>query len=555
MTKVKEGWGTRVGLVLAMAGNAVGLGNFLRFPVQAINNGGGAFIIPYLVSFLVMGIPLLWIEWSMGRFGGKHGHHSAPFMFDTLTKQRLWKYFGVFGIWTNLAVAAYYCYIESWTLSYVMHSLGRSFEGLSQSEVAQFFINYTTISTSSTGIPFEAVIFYILCLALNTFILSRGLSGGVERTARIVMPLLLLFGAFLAIRGLTLGTSGATEAHPDASAWDGLNFLWTPQFDSLANPKVWLAAAGQIFFTLSVGMGTVHCYAAYVKAKDDIALNAMSAGWMNEFVEVVLGSSIVIPIAAGYLGLDWVRENAGFGMAFQTMPFLFENWGPFLAPLAGLLWFGLLFFAGITSSLAMGTPWMGFMEDEYGWSRHRSAWSFGSFVLVLGLPTVLFYHYGVFWEYDYWAGTVSLVVFALAEAIVFSWVFGIDKGWREIITGADIRVPGIYKYIIKYVTPLFLLSVFTGSVFSPKNGDWGAAFSGLLSGNGWDLDNGSLIKMVLNTGLREQIASATDALEIATLEDQLLYISASRALLTAVFLGLCVMVYMAGRNRRGKETT
>ncbi|MGB6649314.1 MAG: sodium-dependent transporter, partial [Bacteroidota bacterium] len=510
MTKVKEGWGTRVGLVLAMAGNAVGLGNFLRFPVQAINNGGGAFIIPYLVSFLVMGIPLLWIEWSMGRFGGKHGHHSAPFMFDTLTKQRLWKYFGVFGIWTNLAVAAYYCYIESWTLSYVMHSLGRSFEGLSQSEVAQFFINYTTVSTSSTGIPFEAVIFYILCLALNTFILSRGLSGGVERTARIVMPLLLLFGAFLAIRGLTLGTSGATEAHPDASAWDGLNFLWTPQFDSLANPKVWLAAAGQIFFTLSVGMGTVHCYAAYVKAKDDIALNAMSAGWMNEFVEVVLGSSIVIPIAAGYLGLDWVRENAGFGMAFQTMPFLFENWGPFLAPLAGLLWFGLLFFAGITSSLAMGTPWMGFMEDEYGWSRHRSAWSFGSFVLVLGLPTVLFYHYGVFWEYDYWAGTVSLVVFALAEAIVFSWVFGIDKGWREIITGADIRVPGIYKYIIKYVTPLFLLSVFTGSVFSPKNGDWGAAFSGLLSGNGWDLDNGSLIKMVLNTGLREQIASATD---------------------------------------------
>jgi SNF family Na+-dependent transporter len=475
-------------------------------------------------------------------------------MFDTLTKQRLWKYFGVFGIWTNLAVAAYYCYIESWTLSYVMHSLGRSFEGLSQSEVAQFFINYTTVSTSSTGIPFEAVIFYILCLALNTFILSRGLSGGVERTARIVMPLLLLFGAFLAIRGLTLGTSGATEAHPDASAWEGLNFLWTPQFDSLANPKVWLAAAGQIFFTLSVGMGTVHCYAAYVKAKDDVALNAMSAGWMNEFVEVVLGSSIVIPIAAGYLGLDWVRENAGFGMAFQTMPFLFENWGPFLAPIAGLLWFGLLFFAGITSSLAMGTPWMGFMEDEYGWSRKRSAWSFGTFVLVLGLPTVLFYHYGVFSEYDYWAGTVSLVIFALAEAIVFSWVFGIDKGWREIITGADIRVPGIYKYIIKYVTPVFLLSVFTGSVFSPKNGDWGAAFSSLLSGNGWDLDNGSLIKMVLNTGLREQIAGATDALVITTLEDQLFYINASRALLTAVFLGLCLMVYMAGRNRRGKET-
>ena len=553
MTDGREGWGTRVGLVLAMAGNAVGLGNFLRFPVQAISNGGGAFIIPYLVSLLVMGIPLLWIEWSMGRYGGKHGHHSAPFMFDTMTKRKFWKYFGVFGIWTNLAVAAYYCYIESWTLSYVMHSLGRSFEGLSQSEVAQFFINYTTVTTTATGIPGEAIVFYVICLALNTFILSRGLSGGVERTARIVMPLLLLFGAFLAIRGLTLGTSGASEAHPDASAWAGLNFLWTPQYDSLLNPKVWLAAAGQIFFTLSVGMGTVHCYAAYVKAKDDVALNAMSAGWMNEFVEVVLGSSIVIPIAAGYLGLDWVRENAGFGMAFQTMPFLFENWGPFFAPAAGLLWFGLLFFAGITSSLAMGTPWMGFMKDEYGWSRGRSAWSFGSIVLVLGLPTVFFYHYGVFWDYDYWAGTVSLVIFALAESIVFSWIFGIEKGWKEINSGADLRVPGIYKYIIKYVTPVFLLAVFIGSVFLPRNGDWGEAFSGLLSGNGWDLDNGSLILMVLNSGLREQIASATDALEIAALEDQLFYINASRALLILVFIGLCTMVFVAGRRRRRKE--
>ena len=325
MSSSKESWGSRVGLVLAMAGNAVGLGNFLRFPVQAVNNGGGAFIIPYLVSFLVMGIPLLWIEWSMGRFGGKHGHHSTPFILDTMDKGRFWKYFGVFGIWTNLAVAAYYCYIESWTMSYVYHSITQSFSGLTQGQVAAFFNDYINITTTTTGIPYEAVIFYIACLVLNTWILSRGLSGGVEKTAKIGMPLLILFGVFLAIRGLTLGSSGATPEHPDANAWAGLNFLWEPQFDSLSNPSVWLAAAGQIFFTLSVGMGTIHCYAAYVKSKDDVALNAMAAGWTNEFVEVVLGSLIVIPIAAGYLGLDWVRQNASFGMAFQTMPFLFQN--------------------------------------------------------------------------------------------------------------------------------------------------------------------------------------------------------------------------------------
>jgi len=555
MSTQKEYWGSRVGLVLAMAGNAVGLGNFLRFPVQAVNNGGGAFIIPYLVSFLVMGIPLLWIEWSMGRFGGKSGHHSAPFIFDRFDKRRFWKYFGVFGIWTNLAVAAYYCYIESWTMSYVIHSIGRTFDGMTQLQVANFFSDYINIGTTTTGIPYEAVIFYVLCLLLNTWILSQGLAGGVERTAKIGMPLLILFGAFLAIRGLTLGTSGATPEHPDANAWAGLNFLWDPQFDSLWNPKVWLAAAGQIFFTLSVGMGTIHCYAAYVNSKDDIALNAMSAGWMNEFVEVVLGSLIVIPIAAGYLGLDWVKENAGFGMAFQTMPFLFENWGPLLAALAGVFWFGLLFFAGITSSLAMGTPWMGFMRDEFSWSRQKSAWSFGAIVLTLGMPTVFLYNYGVFGEYDYWAGTVSLVLFALAESILFAWIFGMDKGWDEITSGADMRVPSFYRFIIKYITPVFLLFVFIGSVFSPLNGDWAGAVSSLFSGNGWVLDNGSLIKQVMNSGIKEQIMNATNPGQKAHLEDQLFYINGARFLLMMVFLGICYLVYIACKQQKQEGKT
>ena len=553
--KQTEAWGTRVGLILAMAGNAVGLGNFLRFPVQAVNNGGGAFIIPYLVCFLLMGIPLLWIEWSMGRFGGRSGNHSTPFILDTMTKRAFWKYFGVFGIFTNIAVAAYYCYIESWTMSYVYHSIVGTFDGLSQTQVAAFFTSYVDIGHSTTGIPYEAVVFYVLCLALNTWILSRGLAG-VEKAAKIGMPLLILFGVFLALRGLTLGTSGASAEVPTASAWDGLNFLWTPQFDSLSNPKVWLAAAGQIFFTLSVGMGTIHCYAAYVKSKDDVALNAVSAGFTNEFVEVVLGSLIVIPIAAGYLGLDWVKENAGFGMAFQTMPFLFEKWGPVLSAVAGVMWFGLLFFAGITSSLAMGTPWMGFMRDEFGWGRIKGAVSFGVIVLILGLPTVIFFQEGVFDEYDYWAGTVALVVFALAETILFSWVFGIDKGWKELMSGSDQKVPLVYKFIIKYVTPLLLLLVFVGALFTPQGNDWTGALQSLFSGGGWVLDNSSIIKTIANTGLHEQLALATDAAEVARITDRLFYTNAARVLLLFTFTGLAILVYVASvRRLKATETT
>jgi NSS family neurotransmitter:Na+ symporter len=462
-TNTTESWGSRVGLILAMAGNAVGLGNFLRFPVQAVQNGGGAFIIPYLVCFLLMGIPLLFIEWSSGRYGGRFGNHSTPYILDSMVKGRVLKYIGVFGIFTNIAVVSYYAYIESWTMSYVYHSISGTFNGMTQAEVANFFASYTDISQSTTGIPYEAVLFYVLCLIINTFILSKGL-GGVEKVAKIGMPLLILFGVILAVRGLTLGTAGASEAFPSANAWDGINFLWTPQFDSLLSPKVWLAAAGQIFFTLSVGMGTIHCYAAYVKSKDDIALNSVSAGFMNEFVEVVLGSAIVIPIAAGYLGLDWVINNAGFGMAFQTMPYLFQQWGSTLALFAGVMWFGLLFFAGITSSLAMGTPWMGFMRDEFGWSRNKGAWSFGLIALILGLPTVFFFNEGVFDDYDYWAGTVSLVAFAFFEVILFSWVFGINKGWDELMRGADIKIPKFFKFVMKYITPLLLGWVFLASL-------------------------------------------------------------------------------------------
>ena len=550
-----ESWGTRVGLILAMAGNAVGLGNFLRFPVQAVNNGGGAFIIPYLICFLLMGIPLLWIEWSMGRFGGRSNNHSTPFILDTMTKRAFWKYFGVFGIFTNIAVAAYYCYIESWTMSYVYHSIVGTFDGLSQTQVAAFFTSYVDIGHSTTGIPYEAVVFYILCLGLNTWILSRGLAG-VEKAAKIGMPLLNLVGVFLALRGLTLGTSGASAEVPTASAWDGLNFLWTPQFDSLSNPKVWLAAAGQIFFTLSVGMGTIHCYAAYVKSKDDIALNAVSAGFMNEFVEVVLGSLIVIPIAAGYLGLDWVKENAGFGMAFQTMPFLFEKWGPVLSAVAGVMWFGLLFFAGITSSLAMGTPWMGFMRDEFGWGRIKGSLSFGLIVLVLGLPTVIFFQEGVFDEYDYWAGTVALVVFALAETILFSWVFGIDRGWKELMSGSDLNVPTIYKFIIKYITPLLLLLVFLGALFTPLGNEWTVAFQSFFSGGGWPLDNSSIIKTIANTGLHQQLAAATDPAEVNRLQDRLFYTNFARVVLTLTFAGLALLVYIAALRRiRNTSTT
>lgn len=547
MSKQNESWGSRVGLILAMAGNAVGLGNFLRFPVQAVQNGGGAFILPYLICFLLMGIPLLFVEWSLGRYGGKLGNHSTPYILDSIAKKAVWKYVGVFGIFTNVAVVAYYTYIESWTFVYVFHTIFGTFTGMNQAEISMYFNDYVGLQGNVFGMEYLPALIYIAILALNVYILSTGL-GGIEKVAKIGMPLLVLFGVVLAYRGWTMGADFASDAFPDADAWDGINFLWTPQYSSLADPKVWLAAAGQIFFTLSVGMGSIQCYASYMKENEDIALNSVTAGFTNEFVEIILGSAIVIPIAAGFLGLDWVMENAGFGMAFQTMPFLFQQWGAVFGVIAGVCWFGLLFFAGITSSLAMGTPWMGFMHDEFGWGKIKGALSFGGLALLMGLPTVLFFQYGYFDEYDYWAGTVSLVVFALLEIVLFAWVFGMTKGWEEITRGADIRIPLIYKFIIKYITPVLLLMVFIGALFTPHGNEWADAIAGSWENNGWALDNSSLISKITLEDLKAELALNPDNKDF--IENKMFFTQMARIQLLLLFVFISIIVWFSTKKRK-----
>jgi len=537
----RERWGTRVGLVLAMAGNAVGLGNFLRFPAQAAQNGGGAFLIPYLVSFVLMGIPLLWVEWAIGRHGGQFGHHSAPGMFDRMGPYRWLKYVGVFGLFTTLTVAAYYCYIESWTLAYVWHSIVGTFRDVAPTD---FFPEYLGIHAQSIfALPVEAFCWFLLTLALNLWILSRGLDKGIEIAAKIGMPLLLLFAAVLAVRGLTLGTDAPGVVQ---SPLVGLNFVWEPKLSGLLDPTTWLAAAGQIFFTLSVGMGSIHCYAAYLKRNQDIALNAASAGWMNEFVEVVLGGSILIPIATAYLGLPAVQAatqgGSGFSLGFLTLPTLFNQWGAF-APVAGALWFGLLFFAGITSSLAMGQPVIAFLQDEFGASRVRAAATFGAATLVLGGLCVWLYPGGSFDEFDFWSGTFALVLFALGEAIIFAWVFGIDRAWDEITRGADIRVPRFFRTVIRWVTPAFIAVVFLGALIKPV-GPWSAAVGSLLRGEGWPWAGDSVIGKLLHAGVPRYVwLDERGHLTREFVQD------ATRTVLLLVFVAIAALVWISWSRR------
>ncbi len=466
----RERWGTRVGLILAMAGNAVGLGNFLRFPVQAASNGGGAFMIPYFVCFLLLGIPLMWVEWSIGRHGGGHGHSSTPGMMERLWDHPLAKYLGVLGLFMPLVVMTYYTYIESWSLGYSIFSATGAYWGASAFEPMQAFLhsfqgyapNLADPLVADAGIEYfssvwPAYILFVVTLAVNVWILSKGISGGIEAIAKIAMPTLFILAVVLVIRVLTLGTPDASL--PDYSISAGMGFVWNPVPEMITSPSVWLAAAGQVFFTLSLGLGSIHCYASYLRENDDIALTGLATASTNEFAEVVLGGTLAIPAAVAFFGLERTQELAsiGFDLPFALMPALFQQIpaGQFF----GTLWFALLFFAGITSSLAMGQPLMAFFQEEFGLARKKAALALGGVVFLFCQPVIFWNQEGFLGEFDFWAGTFGLVVFATIEMILFAWVFGIDKGWAELNRGADIKVPPIFRVIIKYVTPAMLLVI------------------------------------------------------------------------------------------------
>jgi SNF family Na+-dependent transporter len=485
----RDAWGTKLGLVLALAGNAIGLGNFLRFPVQAAENGGGAFMIPYFISLLLLGIPLMWVELTIGRYGGNRGHGSTPGMFYSMWGNRWSKYIGILGIFTPLIIVIYYTYIESWTLAFSFFSItGKYFGAESRETMGAFLKGFQGIESNEyfSGLT-PAIIFYLITLAINVYILSKGVSKGIERLANIAMPLLLIIAIALAIRVLTFGTPDTSR--PENNIVAGLGFIWNPDFSQLTNATVWLAASGQIFFTLSLGMGAIATYASYMRKDDDVATTGIATASANEFAEVVLGGTIAIPAAVAFFGLVGAQEIAkggAFDLGFQSLPVIFQKipFGQFF----GFIWFLLLFFAALTSSVALTQPAMAFLQEEFRIPKERTAIILGLVIFVCSIPVVFFLKHGFLDELDYWAGTFGPVICAFLEIIIFAWIFGMSRGWEEINRGATTRIPKVFFYIIKYITPVFLFAILSiwlyqsaGDVLLMKNVDpankpyvWGA---------------------------------------------------------------------------------
>ncbi len=514
--KKRDSWGSRIGIIMAVAGSAVGLGNFLRFPVQAAQNGGGAFMIPYFVSLLLLGIPLMWIEWTLGRFGGGFGHGTAPGIFHSVwQKNRFIKYFGVIGIFGPLVIFIYYTYIESWTLAYSFFALTGKLQTITdQSGMQAFLRGFQGLEKNQFFCNLKwAYLFFTVTFLLNIFVVYYGIKGGIERLSKIAMPILFICGIILMIRVLTLGTPDLSK--PGWNLLNGLGFLWNPDFSALKSSKVWLAAAGQIFFTLSVGIGVILTYASYLSKGDDVVLSGLSAVSTNEFAEVILGGSIIIPAAFVFFGPGQITEIAksgSFNLGFVTMPLIFGSMS--LSFIFAMAWFMLLFLAGITSSVSLAQPAVAFLEDEFNIGRKRAVIIFGVVCFILCQPAIFFLGRGVMDELDFWGGTFCLVLFGTIEAILFAWVFGMENAWAEIHHGADMKIPRIYKFIIKYITPLFLLII-------------------LIS---WFLQDGISVILMKNVP-----------------KENIPFVLATRLGLMLLFLILAILVRYAWKRRKGKR--
>jgi NSS family neurotransmitter:Na+ symporter len=477
MTQIKsDHWASKVGVILAVAGSAVGLGNFLRFPGQVAQNGGGVFMIPYFIAFLLIGIPLGWAEWTMGKRGGQAGYNSAPGIMGYIAglqkrSGKGWRFAGALGVLIPVMVYMYYVLIEGWCLAYAWGYLSGALNlGADANQYTaksgDFFANITGIASDGDAVSGDnasGLVFWGVVFGLNFFLIYRGLTKGIEAFCKWAIPLMSILALVVLVRVLTLGTPNPDL--PDHNVINGLGAMWNPKgtgggsaFEGLLNPQVWLAATGQIFFSLSVGFGVIINYASYLRRKDDVVLSGLTASSTNGFFEVCLGGLITIPAAFIFLGPEATGQGT-FGMGFVALPAVFAHMPA--GQIFGFLWFFMLFLAAITSSLSMLQPAIAFLEEGFGLKRPQSV-ALLSAITLSGSGFILFFSKDLMAldTIDFWVGTFLIFVLGMLQMILFGWVWGAKEGVEYANEGGSLKLPKIFIFLMRYVSPAYLLVVF-----------------------------------------------------------------------------------------------
>ncbi len=441
----REQWGSRAGFILAAVGSAIGLGNIWRFPYMAYENGGGAFFIPYLFAMLTAGIPFMILEFSMG-----HKHRgSAPKTLSSIHGRFEW--LGWFQVGVAAVIGIYYVAVIGWAISYFGMSFTQSWGADTN---AFFFSDYLKLGSSNSptvlgSIQPKIAVAMAIAWAITYLAVAGGVKKGIERASKIMMPILFIMVLLLIVRMVFL--PGALE---------GLNYMFKPDFSKLTDIKVWAAAYGQIFFTLSIGFSIMLAYSSYLPEKSDITNNAFMTVLINCGFSILAG--IMIFSVLGYMAHQQAKPltdvvTSGVGLAFVTLPAAI-NLLP--APyILGPIFFFALVVAGLSSHISIIEAVTSAVIDKLHWSRKFAA------TVVIGIGFVLSMAFAtnggllLLDLVDHFSNNIGIMTSCLVEIVLMTWLLKIADVREYVNKISDFTIGAWFDVCLRFITPIILVII------------------------------------------------------------------------------------------------
>ncbi|PYE19867.1 NSS family neurotransmitter:Na+ symporter [Williamsia limnetica] len=469
--QVREQWSTRTVFILAAIGSAVGLGNIWRFPYVAYDNGGGAFIIPYLIALLTAGIPLLFFDYAIGhKFRG-----SPPLAFKRLHKRA--EVIGWWQVGVSFVIAVYYAVIIAWAARYTIFSLDEAWgddaatffstDFLQQDSESTFGFNYVT------GVWVPLLLVWIAVIA----VLALGVQKGIGSTAKVFVPLLVTLFSVLVVRALFLDGAGL-----------GLDALFTPDWSALTDSGVWIAAYGQIFFSLSIAFGIMITYASYLKRKTNMTGSGLVVAFSNSGFEILAGIGVFAVL--GYMAQsDGVAvsevASSGIGLAFIAFPSVISMMPG--GPIFGVLFFGCLVFAGFTSLVSIVQVIISGLQDKTGMARVPAVLLVGTVctaVSMILLPTTT--GLNVLDVLDKFANNIGIVSVAVVALVVVSWFTRSLPALQDDLNAvSSFKLGIVWRVFLGVITPVVLAYMLIDEVSTLISDGYGGLPTGLVVGFGW----------------------------------------------------------------------
>jgi NSS family neurotransmitter:Na+ symporter len=465
----RDRWMNRAAFTMAAIGSAVGLGNVWRFPFVAYQNGGGAFLIPYLVALLTAGIPLMILEYGLGQ----KMQGSAPHSFAKVGKR--WEWLGWWAILVGFIIVAYYAVVMAWCWNYLYYSVSLAWKGQTQDFFYHRVLRLTDGPGELGGIRWPVVLGLVLTWVSIIWIVRHG----VRRVGKVVMvtvPVPIILIAVFVVRGLTL-----------PGAMEGIKYYLTPDFSKLLEPRVWMAAYGQIFFSLSLGFGILIAYASYLPRRSDVNNNALITSFANCGTSYFAGFAVfsILGYFAQITGVGVQKVVAGGpGLAFVTYPQAISLL-PGVPSLFGVLFFLTLLTLGIDSAFSLVEAAVAAIRDKWGLSQSRATWTVSLPAFALGL--IFTTGAGLYWLdiVDHFVNNFGLVAIGFMEAVVIAYLFGTERFRNYVNRHSEVKIGRWWDLCVKFLIPLLLGVIIFWSFIEEIRKPYGDYPQWALTVGGW----------------------------------------------------------------------